>query len=175
MISSIIQTPPTLLTLIQESTFNFEHILGFLSFSNQADQLMINLFLGHDKNHLLSNPDNENCLMKVFEKSHLIMTLTQEAYKIPKNTRPAEVEELLELLVEGCRILVYELSCLQKRVPLFFSKFLSQYLEMSCKGVLFNWESDIILKSFCFMFLKVLKTYIYYQGITFISFQFVVN
>lgn len=94
----------------------------------------------------------------------MVLGMTQNVFATAPENKTSDLQEFSLILVESCRILVYELSCFQKIVPLFFSNQLKNYLEIAGMGLLQNWESDVILKSFCFMFLKVLKTYVYYQG-----------
>lgn len=164
LINQIFMTEPNLLVLLHETPFNLEHILELLNLSNQVDQLMINLFLGHNKDSLQQNSENDKRIFMVFQKMNFMVLMTQQAFSIPVENRTSDTVAFLETLVESCRILIYEFSCLQKVIPLFFTSFLKEYIQMAYNGLKENWESTVVLKSFCFMFLKILKTYVYYRG-----------
>lgn len=164
IVLNILNFSPSMLELVAQTPFNLEHILEFMKLSNEVDQLMINLFLGHEKNDLHKNPENQKRLFLIYQKMELIVLMTQEAYKVPQESRSSDLVSFIEILAQGCQVLVYEFSCLQKIIPLMFTEFLSLYFELAARGLFELWENDTILKSFCFMVLKLLKTYVYYQG-----------
>lgn len=162
--TAMLTTEPSLLTILTETPGNSQHIINIQEFSNEIDLLMINLLLGSDKNNLETNATHDQLLVEVFKKSNLIMQMIQMIQGSAPESKNEHHEYLLEELVKGFRVLNYELSCLQKMMPMFFKCILKEYLLFAYNLILKDWQDEDIFKSLCFMLLKVLKTYVYYEG-----------
>lgn len=153
---------------------NFYHLQDLLKFNLTMDKLSLNILHSLGKNKLQNNPEYENCVKEILNKSSKIVGFARNLSQVIKNDNNLEMEELFELLEEDVKVVTFELSVLQKLHPLIFSSFLTTYLQFTIETFLEEWESETIAKSISFMLLKILKTYIYYKGKT-LLYNFLLN